>query len=64
MCDRIVAPVPKPKLKVVKVDDGFVVQDENGYNYGLVTKDRKKAEEILKDWKTYYDDVPEAKKHD
>lgn len=42
------------KLKIEKKDDGFIVVDENGAEYGPMAKTRKEAEEILTDWKAYY----------
>lgn len=46
----------KPKLAVAKKDDGFVVQDENGVVYGTQVVTRKAADELLNDWKAYYDE--------
>ncbi len=45
----------KPNLEIAKDGDEFVVRDENGIEYGPKAPTRKAAEEILKDWKAYYD---------
>jgi hypothetical protein len=45
----------KFKLEVAKQGDGFAVQDENDVVYGPTVKTRKEAEELLKDWKAYYE---------
>jgi len=42
------------KLEIAKKADGFVVQDENQTVYGPPVGSRKEAEELLKDWKSYY----------
>ena len=46
----------KIKLEIAKRGDGFVVQDENGTVYGPQVAARREAEELLKDWKAYYED--------
>jgi len=42
------------KLGIAAKDSGFVVQDENGVVYGPQVATYKEAEELLKDWETYY----------
>jgi hypothetical protein len=44
----------KSKLSIAKKDNGFVVQDENGVVYGPQAASRKQIEEVLTDWKAYY----------
>jgi hypothetical protein len=44
----------KPKFEVEKRDGGFVVVDGDGVVHGPPAKDRRGAEETLKDWKAYY----------
>ena len=42
------------KLKIAPKDDGYIVVDENGTEFGPQVSTRKEAEELLKDWKAYY----------